>query len=563
MSRRAEVGLVAGMLALYVALTVSSLRQWSATFDEGAHLPAGYTYWAFADYRLNPEHPPLVKRLAALPLLLLDVKVRRDDDVAWESRRQWEFGRRFLYHWNDADRLLLFGRLPIVALAVALAASVFFWARRLYGPPVAAIALALTVLSPDVVAHGQIVTTDVGIALFSFLTVAALERLRAGTTRARGGALVAAFALAAATKFSAALIVPILAVLAAVLVSRGVLRLRTVAGLAIAMGLATSASLWACYGFRYAAFSDAVPAFNWARVVPRNGWVSAPVLLAREHQLLPEAFLYGFLRFFKAQETRPAFLLGQVSEEGWWYYFPVTFAVKTPVPLLLLLAAAALTSVRRRDPDALRECFLWLPPVLYMAMVMTSSLNIGHRHLLPLYPYLFVLAARSGAGGLAHPSRAVRAATAALLLWYAAGTLRLHPHSLAYFNELAGGPRNGHRWLGDSNLDWGQDLKGLKAWMDRHGVGEIKLSYFGTADPDYYGIHGGRLPGYPRPSQVTGFRSGEWVAVSATHLQGLYLEADGRRLMERLGRETPVGHVGYSILLYRPTFDYEPAEPLY
>jgi hypothetical protein len=321
------------------------------------------------------------------------------------------------------------------------------------------------------------------------------------------------------------------------------------------LALTTYVLLWACYGFRFPASADPGHAFDWDRVQPKAHWVAAPLLVARDRHLFPEALLYGFLRFFKAQETRPAFLLGEVSDEGWWYYFPVTFALKTPIPLLILVVAAAVLAIRGRASPG--DPYLWLPPVLYMLLVMTRSLNIGHRHLLPIYPYLFVLAARAAALGLANARLAVRTLCAALLIWYGVGTLCMHPHYLAYFNEIAGGPRNGYRWLVDSNLDWGQDLKGLKAWMDDHHVAEIKLSYFGTADPDYYGIRCQRLPGRLRPPRLASrIQAGDWVAISATNLQAVYLQGDARRLMERFREEPAADQVGYSILLYQARQDY-------
>jgi hypothetical protein len=561
-AHRREWMLVGALLALYVGLTVASLRQEAATFDEGAHLPAGYTYWARGDYRLNPEHPPLVKLLAAAPLLLLDVTMR-DDDVTWSARRQWEFGRRFLYHWNDADRLLLYGRLPIVALATALGLALYLSARRRFGRGPAVAALFFCALSPEMLAHGHLVTTDVAVALVTFLVVDTLERLHGGVNRRRALAFVASCAVALATKFSALLFVPIVAALSAVAAWRSPRRaLRIGAGFLLAIALLTVLLLWASYGFRYAASPDPEQTFDWSRVLPESRVVATAVLAAREQRLLPEALLYGFLRFFKAQESRPAFLHGQVSDAGWWYYFPATLAVKTPVPLLLLVAAAALCAGRRRR-EWESELFLWLPPIVYMLLVMTRSLNIGHRHLLPIHPYLFILAGREVDALLQQPARLARAGAVGLLLWYGGGTLRLHPHYLAYFNEIAGGPANGHRWLVDSNLDWGQDLKGLKAWMDEAGVPSIVLSYFGTADPDYYGIHCERLPGHLRPPRLArGFRAGDWVAVSATNLEAVYLRGEAARLMERLRGETPVARVGYSIFIYRPRFDYEWPEGL-
>jgi hypothetical protein len=547
-----DKAILAAGVALYVVLAVSSLRQKSATFDEGAHLPAGYTYWALGDYRLNPEHPPLVKLLAAAPLRALPVTMH-EDDAAWIARRQWELGRRFLYHWNDADRLLLYGRLPIVLLGALLAALTYAATHRLFGPAAAAVALLLCVLSPDVLAHGQLVTTDLALALFSFATVLALARCRERAGAAPIAALCACFALMCAAKFSALLFAPILAVVA--FAPRGRPRLAPAFGVAALMLLSAWVALWACYGFRFAASPDPRQTFDWSRVQPESWWIAAPLRAARFSRVLPEALLYGFLRFFKAQEMRPAFLLGRLSTEGWWYYFPATFVLKTPMPLLLLVAAAAVRAMRRREPTPV-AWLLWAPPLLYTSLVMTRSLNIGHRHLLPIYPYLFVLAGGAGAAGLAHVRRGVRVLTGALLAWYAIGTVRVHPHYLAYFNELAGGPANGYRLLVDSNLDWGQDLKGLKAWMDEHHVGEIKLSYFGTADPEYYGIRCERLPGQLRPPRVAAeVHAGDWVAISATNLQGVYLREDERRFMERFRAEAPVDSVGYSILLYRAPAD--------
>jgi hypothetical protein len=144
-----------------------------------------------------------------------------------------------------------------------------------------------------------------------------------------------------------------------------------------------------------------------------------------------------------------------------------------------------------------------------------------------------------------------------LLAWHAASALRIHPHYLAYFNELAGGPANGYRLVVDASLDWGQDLKGLKAWMDRNAVPRIKLSYFGTADPEYYGIQCDQLPGYmppPPPKLHRSVRPGDVVAVSATNLQGVYLDPEVLPLMELLRARRPVAMIGYAILVYRSDF---------
>jgi hypothetical protein len=570
-------GLVlAGGLALYGILAVTSMRTKSATFDEAAHLPAGYTYLKLRDHRLNPEHPPLIKALAAAPLLMMDVRLKPDDE-AWRLRRQWEFGRRFLYRWNDADRLLFWGRVPVVVLGALLGVAVFLRARRGWGLAAGALALFLCALSPDVLAHGQIVTTDVGAALFMFLSVVAFERLVERATPGRLLAAGLAAGAAIATKFSMLVLAPILAVLAVVAVlSRepmtrawGRDAARAVEGrgpriahiVLLLAGIAVIALvvLWASYGFASSLSPDPAveSAFDWGRVSGRGGLVDAAMGAARRVHALPDAYAFGFLRFFRHSEARPTFLLGRLSDRGSWYYFPVTFALKTPLALVALIVLSVAT--RRQHPASLRtELFLWLPALLYFALACAFGLNIGHRHLLPIYPFLFVIAGRCAAHALVRvPSILSGAAVAILAGWYAASVARVHPHYLAYFNEAAGGPPGGYRYLVDSNLDWGQDLKGLKAWMDGNGVSRVKLSYFGTADPEYHRIACDLLPGQmlPPPRDVVrGIAPGDVVAVSATNLQGVYLEPGDRPLMERLRALTPVATIGHSIRIYRADF---------
>jgi len=189
---------------------------------------------------------------------------------------------------------------------------------------------------------------------------------------------------------------------------------------------------------------------------------------------------------------------------------------------------------------------------------MSRSLNIGHRHLLPLLPFVLLVAARAFVALWRRSGRAGHAVLVLLLGWYAASVLRVHPHYLAYFNESVR-PENGHRFLVDSNLDWGQDLPGLKAYMEREGVARLKLSYFGTAEPRFYGILCDRLPGYPPPPDaVKAVEPGELVAVSATNLEAVYLsdDPDAERLMRRLKRQQPIAWIGYSILIYRAEFSW-------
>jgi len=574
MSPRRQVALLVAAALLQAGLSVHAMRGHSATFDEGAHLPAGYTHLALGDHRLNPEQPPLVKLLAAVPLLAVHAVVKADDR-AWAEGRQWEFGQRFLYRWNDGDRLLFLGRLPVVALGSCLLAAVFFEARRRFGPASAAAALFLAALSPDVLAHGALVTTDLGFALFFFLAVTAFARLLWRSSRRRLLASGLAAGAAFATKFSAPILVPGLLLLGLLAAFDGrpmetaiagralslfgrVRRLRHVALLLLAMGGLALACIWASYGFRYALSTD--PEVRAAQRAPLEGPVAGPareaVAVAARARLVPEDYARGLLFVMTHSEARPTFLFGQLSDRGFPQYFLVTFLLKTPVPLLLLALFAAGRALHLPRRDA---AFLWVPVLVYLAFTATRGLQIGHRHLLPIYPFLFVAAGEAAARLLAW-RRPLGLVTAAVLGgWYAGGTLRTHPHHLAYFNEIAGGPANGWRLLVDSNLDWGQDLKRLGAWMRENGVGRLKLSYFGSALPSYYGIEAEALPGYTAPhvARVTReIRPGDVVAISATNLQGVYLEPEDRALMERFRRLSPIGRAGYSILVYRADFSW-------
>ena len=234
--------LVAAAAALHVGLSVHAMRGHSATFDEGAHLPAGYTHLALGDHRLNPEQPPLVKLLAAAPLLAVRPALKTEAR-SWAAARQWEFGQSFLYRWNDADRLLFLGRLPIVALSSCLLVAVFAVALRLFGWGAAAAALSLAALSPDVLAHGGLVTTDLGFALFFFLSVATFARALDEPVPLRLAAAGLATGAAFATKFSAPILVPVFLLLG--LLARRPRRLATALA---ATGAVALLVVWASWG---------------------------------------------------------------------------------------------------------------------------------------------------------------------------------------------------------------------------------------------------------------------------------------------------------------------------
>ncbi|MFQ5916299.1 MAG: ArnT family glycosyltransferase [Candidatus Binatia bacterium] len=556
------------LFGLVITQTVLSLRYKSSTFDEATRFPAGYSYLLKGDYRLNPEHPPFIKLLVGVPLLLLDIRMP-PEKTPWHPDTQFPYSHQFLYEYNDADTLLFLGRLSVLPLSLLLGTFVFLWAKELFGRSGSLFALFLYSFEPNILAHGGLVNTDLGITCFIFLTIYGFYQLLNKVSPLRLLLTGFAFGLALVTKFSSLWIIPILLLLGlSAVVSRPSIIVQSFRGhlvkisgrgrslilvlvVLIAIGLIGYLTIWGSYRFRYEASAISKQSFHgfWDQSLPEQPLIKQVFLRARESRALPEAYLFGLSRVIKGT-TRDAFLMGEVSK-GWWYYFLVTFVVKTPLPLILLLALALSLLPKLWRENRVGALFLIVPVLIYFGIASASRLNIGHRHLLPIYPFLFVLAA-AVIPWFQKQKVLIKGFLAVLPVWYMVASVSIFPHYLAYFNELVGGPENGYKYLVDSNLDWGQDLRGLKRYMDKHGIKRVWLSYFGTASPDYYGIAYNYLPSYiifnPRRERVPT----PFVAISATNLQGIYLPA--LRLdpdtFAAFRKKKPLAKVGYSIFIY-------------
>lgn len=557
-----------------------SVRQKSATFDEPVNLASGYIALKVGDYRIMPQNLPLAKLLAAFPLLFVDVRLPQPVQ-SWDDSARWVIGHRFLYQANDADRLLFLGRLAVLPLSLLLGGGIFLWAKLLFGRAAACFALFLYSFEPNILAHAGLVTTDLGVACFLFLVVYGFYQVAHQVSLSRLLLFALAFGLALLTKFTTFPLLLLLLLLGGV-VSRSPQPLdiqitglprRTVTGrgrkligfllILLFAGVVTYGLIWAAYRFRYEGGTTPWLAYPrpWSEVLPKQPVLQTALRWAREAHLLPEPYLYGLFYLFRKTGKWPAFLLGEIREGGWWYYFLVTFLIKTPVPLLIFVVLALLLLRRRWRGDPIRVAFLLLPVLVYFGFVSASGWNIGHRHLLPVYPFLFLLASAL-VPWVIQQKALVRGGVAALAAWYLFSSVSIFPHYLAYFNELVGGPGNGYKYLVDSNLDWGQDLKGLKRYMEEHGIERVWLSYFGTASPDYYGITYDYLPSYVifQAKQVYPdvFRMDKLpllpgtIAISATNLQGVYLSPEwSPDYFERYREQTPIAKIGYSIFLYR------------
>lgn len=542
---------LAGLLALahaLLALTASTGK--SMNFDEIAHLMAGHAYNTLGDYRLHPENGSLPQRWAALPLALAGLPPPDTASPYWRNGNVWRLGHAYFYEGNvPVDLALLAGRAMISLFSAGTGLIVFFWSRRLFGLRGAFLSLTLFAFCPAFLAHGALVTSDAVMTFFFLAATSAwwLHLERPGPTWMLVSALT--LGLAVVAKFSALLLGPILALSTGVwllrvqAVSGWGKPLRRVALSGVVHVIVVWGVIWTFYGWRFGAFAPgAVPgsSFNngWEWVLGEMGWPRHVFVALRDGHVLPEAFLYGAAYVLETAQQRSAFLCGEYSVRGWVTFFPYTFLVKTSAAFLLLLAIG-LFRVLRSGWRATAQRLAPLTPLvalfaIYWATSLATHLNIGHRHILPIYPVLYIAAGTFGRWlDLRRPLAA--AGIGLLALTHIAESALARPHYLAFFNVAAGGNANGWRQLVDSSLDWGQDLPALKAWIDRHAKGErVHLAYFGTGDAAYEGIHATLLPGLPEVGAERPWHALQpgIYAISATLLQQVYSPVRGPWTLE-------------------------------
>jgi hypothetical protein len=535
MKAGAPAGATLILVVLFFAQGLFFIRSNSPTYDEPMHVAAGYSYLATRDFRIEPQNPPLVKYLAALPLFLGYRMPFTPDPRQWSNGDGYLIGQKLLYESViPADRLILLSRLPNLLLGGLLVALTGWWCYRLWGNRGAFFGLTLAAFEPNFVAYSSLVTTDVGVTLFIFLSVYLLwEYVRSPTWWLLTASGIST-GMALLTKFSAIVLIPILAVIiaACLLIDRESPLLPVKKN----PGQPPHTVLQGAAVFGFILF--------FASLTISPGYLFQGL----------EPWLFGLLRFLMlSRHGQPAYFMGEHSYEGWWSYFAIAFLIKTPVGTLILIAASL---VFWRIGSALRPreaIFLLLPPALILMVMTQAKVNIGLRHILPVYPFLFVVASRLAS------VRSVRHSLPPILLAIplsltALSSLRIAPHQLAYFNELIGGPEEGYRYLSESNIDWGQDLKGVKAYMEAEKLPMIYLSYFGTAPPSYYGIRYQYVPGswplqWPPPhDRVPAAEPRKLLAISVTNLQDVFTAH--APLFPWLWVRKPIAKIGYSIFIY-------------
>jgi len=549
---------VVALLATHYLLAYTATLGACTTFDEPLHMVAGVAYWTLDDYRLQPENGNLPQRWCAIPLLFMNLSFPSLDQNVWRESEAVLLGRQYLYTLgNDPQGMLAASRAMATIWSTALCLVVFFWSRSIFGTASGLASLTLAAFWPALVAHGPLATSDACGALFFTLGAWSLWELFHRLTPGTLAAVCFALGLAPIAKHSSVMLAPLalvyLAVIAAVgrplvvdlgpwkTVIRGRLQRTALAFASLVVPLAAAVfCIWASCGFRYDAAGPGCGPLEFRRYSTLDscnehaGGIGRLCDLLAAWRLLPEGWIYGLSYVGATVRMRNAFAIGQYSIDGWWWYFPLCFAIKNTLPSLVLslwgvggACRRLISSLVRRMPPS-PAAYASLAPLGILVVLwptfLTSHLNIGERHLLPSYPPLMVLA---GGTLVAASSAWVWRTIIVLLALHALDVTARWPYSIAYFNQIVPRGRE-YQWLVDSNLDWGQDLLRLTTWLERHRhrAEPLYLCYFGSALSSEVLPTAEELGFAPGVGAAQEFRPGLYC-ISATLLQAVYQQPLG------------------------------------
>ncbi|MFH1380316.1 MAG: glycosyltransferase family 39 protein [bacterium] len=516
-----KINIVVILCGVFVFLGSSFILNTSQTYDEAVHLTTGYSYLTFGKApNKEDDHPPLFKKLAAIPLLFMDISLPGSTD-----KSMYNLGYEFLYTNNvSAGVMLNSGRFIMLFCGLILGICVFLWSKELYGFGPGVFSLFIYVLYPGIIAHSSLVTTDLGIVLGYFVSIYCLYRCmqKPGFLSILVLGLTAGIALMA--KFSGILILPVM-------------------GLILLYGLAAKKI-------------SAAPA---AAVKYGAIFLSGLLCIIILSYGITQVPLYfsGFMKLSRMMNSggRISYLCGKFAAGGWKYFFTAVFLLKTPAVFILLLVFITGSSLKRMVKNKIslnnELLFLVFPALVFFFTATFSKFQIGHRHILPIYPFLMVWM-----GSVFHIVKRKKLLQKLLIVFaviYSIDCLHVYPYSISYITVLTGGSKNGYKYLIDSNVDWGHGLKALGAYLKKQGVKNIYLSYFGTADPHYYGI--GYLPvGFFSdvtheiiPVDISAEKR-RLIAISVTNLQAAYYT--DKTIFKHFRGITPQARIADSIFVY-------------
>jgi hypothetical protein len=504
--------IVAGLAILFIILAATSASRKSLTWDESTFITSGYTYLDRSDFRLNPEAPPLLQELAALPIWLGTFEAPDYGHDAWKNPQQVQLARDFVNrNGNRIADLGWWARFPTWILGGCLVMIAAAFCAQVAGPVAAVTCALLIAVSPNLLAHGRLATTDFGCAALMFGSVfafkVAIDRNRPSIWLLAGMAA----GMALLTKYTALLLLPAFALLG---LYEWLWRKQPLKDLLVGASLMSASIVFILFvGYD----------FDWG---PARYWEGMGAIYSRT---VPDFSFY---------------LMGEILAEPAWYYSGVTFFLKTPEPTIFLILIAG-WAVIRSAPLRPAAVYLLTPAALVLFASCFDQANLGLRRILPIYPFLFAFIAIAGS---AKPCRTCKWIYNGLIVWVCLASTLAYPHYLSYFNVLSGGSANGPNLLDDSNIDWGQDLPAVAQWQKENPSTPIKLRYFGTVEPELYGVTAQHMP----DEDVIAPKPGTY-AVSTHNLvyfRKTALKAN-RPDIDWLSRYEPFLRVAPSIYLYR------------
>ncbi len=581
---RVRYGVAGAALVLLLTMAVEvglSTRQQSPSWDEGDHIYSGYMNWINGEYTLNPEHPPLVKLVATLPLVPLDLKTAPRQGRYFKDEAY--FGGRELIFRNDpkyggkysSDSLLLRVHLAAMTFGLVLAGVLFLAGKEMFGATAGLITMALYVFDPSVIANAPFVTTDTGAACGFFATVYLFYRFVKQMNWKRAAACGLVLGLALASKHSTIVLFPLLTILGAgELAGRwkaeGKLPLVDTRKMAVGLSIIGAVALfvlWGIYSFRFHMHPNGV---SMAPLDVEARPLAAPmrwfILFCAHYHLLPESYLFGLVDVQGVGEAWPTYFMGRVYAHGIWYYFPVVLAVKWTVATLILLALGIWVFAAGKIRQTREIFFLALPAVFYLAIAMAGPLNMGERHILPIYPFVFALLG-AAAAWLMKRGKPWVYLVIILLGAHAVESLRCFPNYIPFGNALWGGPANTHKYFSDAGVDWAQQLKWTKQWLDEHNVKECSFAYFAAPFllPSDYDIPCKLLPtfdtSYIQEIQVPPVVKGP-ILISYGDLGGYEFGTWVRNPYEMFNRRKPDAVIMDSIAVYYGDFAIPDAQAM-
>ncbi len=514
------------LIACSLAMMVYAAIGDSLVFDELAHIPAGYDYVRYFDNRLNIEHPPLVKAFSAIPLLFLNLNFPVNETNR-ENFSQWGAGDKFIFDsGNDANAIIFLARLGPIILTLLLIFFTYFCAKDLIGKRWALLPAFFVALSPNILAHGHYVATDIGVSLFILLAIYYFSKYIAEPSKYLLLASALFFGLAQLTKFSALILIPIFILLAIIYAfsNRQWLRLFKNTVSVFLLGYLLVYGIYFLFSINYPAesqikntefilgFLDSQRAQTTKESCSRENLG----LIFKSRCIFKETFikmsgnnaarpitqyLTGAWVVFKQSvlSHHLTFFNGTLCDCGRWYYFPVLAFLKEPIPGLIFILLGIIGGVTyfikikfkniknlfNYVINHFTEFSLIFFVIVYGIYSMKSNLNIGVRHIFPILAPIYILAAQA-VKKIEIKDFYKRVFIGILIFWYAIETFFAIPYFISYYNEFGGGLWKGYEYAVDSNYDWGQDLKRLAVWAKANNMNKMSLNYFGTGNAKYY-----------------------------------------------------------------------------